>query len=132
MLPVQPDSEAARRGRLLWRSKDGVFLVLEPDMHCRAVVTDEAIKIRLAKFLENTNFGQSGAIDPIAFATFPVSDAQREAYRSRNIDVKAYLWKQPNTDIGVLVTLEASIDASTSNYPARISARYVRGKPGQQ
>jgi hypothetical protein len=131
-LPVPPDSEAARRGRLMWRSKDGVFIVLEPDMHCRAVVTDETIKMRLAKFIENTNLGQSGAIDPIAFAAFPITDAEREAHRSRNIDVKAYLWQKPNIDIGVLLTLETSIETSPNTYPARISARYVREKRGAQ
>lgn len=124
-IAAPPDSEAAKRGRLIWAGKD-VFVVLEPDMWCRAVITSEAVKERLPKFIEKGSLGKSGDGKPTSFTpSNTLGEAELNQYRTRNIDIKTYLLRQDGADWGVILSFERSIDPSRGTYPARLSATYV-------
>ena len=125
-MPVPPDSEAARRGRLIWAGKD-VFIVLEREVWCRAVATSETVKERVEKFVENTTLGKSGDGKPATsfVETHTLSETEINEYRSRNISIKTYLLRPAGADWGTVMTLERSIEPSRGTFPVRLSAAYV-------
>ena len=125
-MPIPPESKAAAIGRLIWMAPENVFVVLEPNLNCRSVVSDEKLKGRFEKFIENADLGKSGQAGSAKFQESDhLSEKQRDEYKSRNLTIKTYLLRTSNSNLGVFLTLEESIAPSPGSYASRLSAAYI-------
>lgn len=128
-MPLPENSPAAKAGRMVWASPPDAIFVLEPNMECYAMVNNEKIKDRLSKFIEHSKLGASSEKD--SAAAFQVSEPSEEAiqkYKARNIAVKTFVHRRPNSDIGLLLGLETSIVPSQRTDPVRIWVRGISWK----
>jgi len=129
------DSNAAKQERLMWAapSSDGVFIVLQTDLYCRAVLTEESIKKKIIEIVENTEFGSSDEIKRVKFEPInELTEEQIKEYQARNISIKQYVWLKRDTNVGIFLSVETSITPSPQTYPVRLSAIYVRDRQRAQ
>lgn len=124
-MPVPPGSAAAQSGRLIWGAPPHIFIALDPDLNCTIAVNDESIKNRLGPLLEHMSLGKSGEGSNAKFAELPQPEDVLHQQRQRNVQLKTYLFRKPDTNIGVFVAIESSIKPSPDTDPVRMSARYV-------
>ena len=124
-MQLPENSPAAKAGRLAWASPPDAIFVLEPNMECYAIVNNEKIKGRLSKFIENSKLGVSSANDSAAFQVSEPSEEAIQRYKARNIAVKTFVHRRPNSNTGLLLGLETSIDPSQRTDPVRIWVRAI-------
>src|SRR5262245_16702089 len=125
-MPIPPESKAAAIGRLIWVAPENVFVVLEPNLNCRSIISDEKLKGRFEKFIENADLGKSGQAGSVKFKESDhLSEKQRDEYKSRNLTIRTYLLRMASSNLGVFLTLEESIAPSPGMYASRLSAAYI-------
>ena len=120
-VPIPPESQAAKSGRLIWVSEKGALYILDTNMRCTTIIDDEEIKSKLDQYIVQAKLGASGNDGKKAKFTKTTLDSSVIAkYQAKNIEINRYVYRYPDSDIGILLVTETTITESDSQEPVKI------------